>query len=132
MFLLKAGFLVCRLAHCGVQEREFETVAAWKKHVALARSHLEDGANNSAQKRALRWRFEADPAAETRKRRLVGQSDEEYRPHSGAWLGFSSLPAFIPFLLSCMAPQNKMTRKIRIYLHMNLYIFNVYTSRKFI
>uniref|UniRef100_A0A0M3HM50 CENP-V/GFA domain-containing protein n=1 Tax=Ascaris lumbricoides TaxID=6252 RepID=A0A0M3HM50_ASCLU len=42
MFLLKAGFLVCRLAHCGVQEREFETVAAWKKHVALARSHLKD------------------------------------------------------------------------------------------
>uniref|UniRef100_A0A0M3HF93 F-box domain-containing protein n=1 Tax=Ascaris lumbricoides TaxID=6252 RepID=A0A0M3HF93_ASCLU len=36
-------FLVCRLAHCGVSEREFETVAAWKKHVALARSHLGDG-----------------------------------------------------------------------------------------
>uniref|UniRef100_A0A0M3HW55 Zf-3CxxC domain-containing protein n=1 Tax=Ascaris lumbricoides TaxID=6252 RepID=A0A0M3HW55_ASCLU len=35
-------FLVCRLAHCRVSEREFETVAAWKKHVALARTHLED------------------------------------------------------------------------------------------
>lgn len=36
-------FLVCRLPHCEVQDREFETVAAWRKHVALARSHLEDG-----------------------------------------------------------------------------------------
>uniref|UniRef100_A0A0M3I1S4 Mut7-C domain-containing protein n=1 Tax=Ascaris lumbricoides TaxID=6252 RepID=A0A0M3I1S4_ASCLU len=35
-------YFVCRLAHCDVPDREFETVAAWRKHVALARSHLED------------------------------------------------------------------------------------------
>uniref|UniRef100_A0A9J2PSD8 Uncharacterized protein n=1 Tax=Ascaris lumbricoides TaxID=6252 RepID=A0A9J2PSD8_ASCLU len=35
-------FFVCRLAHCDVAEKEFETVSAWRKHVALARSHLED------------------------------------------------------------------------------------------
>uniref|UniRef100_A0A0M3I3K4 DUF222 domain-containing protein n=1 Tax=Ascaris lumbricoides TaxID=6252 RepID=A0A0M3I3K4_ASCLU len=35
-------YFVCRLAHCGVSDREFETVAAWKRHVALARSHLDD------------------------------------------------------------------------------------------
>uniref|UniRef100_A0A9J2P0K1 Mut7-C RNAse domain-containing protein n=1 Tax=Ascaris lumbricoides TaxID=6252 RepID=A0A9J2P0K1_ASCLU len=33
---------VCRLPHCGVPDREFATVAAWKKHVALARTHLDD------------------------------------------------------------------------------------------
>uniref|UniRef100_A0A0M3I6C2 DUF222 domain-containing protein n=1 Tax=Ascaris lumbricoides TaxID=6252 RepID=A0A0M3I6C2_ASCLU len=35
-------FLVCRLADCGVSDREFETVGAWKKHVALARCHVQD------------------------------------------------------------------------------------------
>uniref|UniRef100_A0A0M3IEA5 Mut7-C domain-containing protein n=1 Tax=Ascaris lumbricoides TaxID=6252 RepID=A0A0M3IEA5_ASCLU len=35
-------YFVCRLTHCGVRDREFETVAAWKKHVALSKSHLED------------------------------------------------------------------------------------------
>lgn len=38
---------MCRLAHCDVPDREFETVAAWRKHVALARSHLEDGKRHS-------------------------------------------------------------------------------------
>uniref|UniRef100_A0A9J2P615 Uncharacterized protein n=1 Tax=Ascaris lumbricoides TaxID=6252 RepID=A0A9J2P615_ASCLU len=35
-------YFVCRLAHCGVSGREFETVADWKRHVALARSHIKD------------------------------------------------------------------------------------------
>uniref|UniRef100_A0A0M3HEV5 POPLD domain-containing protein n=1 Tax=Ascaris lumbricoides TaxID=6252 RepID=A0A0M3HEV5_ASCLU len=41
-YIVQNNKILCRLPHCEVQDREFETVAAWRKHVALARSHLED------------------------------------------------------------------------------------------
>uniref|UniRef100_A0A0M3HWV8 ANK_REP_REGION domain-containing protein n=1 Tax=Ascaris lumbricoides TaxID=6252 RepID=A0A0M3HWV8_ASCLU len=41
-YVIRNNKILCRLPHCGVAEREFATVAAWKKHVALARSHLDD------------------------------------------------------------------------------------------
>uniref|UniRef100_A0A0M3IGJ5 DUF4187 domain-containing protein n=1 Tax=Ascaris lumbricoides TaxID=6252 RepID=A0A0M3IGJ5_ASCLU len=41
-YIVRDNKILCRLAHCGVSDREFETVAAWRRHVALARSHLDD------------------------------------------------------------------------------------------
>uniref|UniRef100_A0A0M3I7L7 Mut7-C domain-containing protein n=1 Tax=Ascaris lumbricoides TaxID=6252 RepID=A0A0M3I7L7_ASCLU len=41
-YIVQNNKILCRLAHCGVRDREFETVAAWRKHVALSKSHLED------------------------------------------------------------------------------------------
>uniref|UniRef100_A0A0M3ICA9 C2H2-type domain-containing protein n=1 Tax=Ascaris lumbricoides TaxID=6252 RepID=A0A0M3ICA9_ASCLU len=41
-YVVRDNKIQCRLAHCGVPDRKFETVAAWRKHVALSKSHLED------------------------------------------------------------------------------------------
>uniref|UniRef100_A0A0M3IHI6 C2H2-type domain-containing protein n=1 Tax=Ascaris lumbricoides TaxID=6252 RepID=A0A0M3IHI6_ASCLU len=41
-YIVEDNKILCRLPHCGVSNRGFETVAAWKKHVALSKSHLED------------------------------------------------------------------------------------------
>uniref|UniRef100_A0A0M3ID19 C2H2-type domain-containing protein n=1 Tax=Ascaris lumbricoides TaxID=6252 RepID=A0A0M3ID19_ASCLU len=41
-YIVQDNKILCRLPHCGVSDRKFETVAAWKKHVALARCHIED------------------------------------------------------------------------------------------
>uniref|UniRef100_A0A914ZZ63 Uncharacterized protein n=1 Tax=Parascaris univalens TaxID=6257 RepID=A0A914ZZ63_PARUN len=41
-YIVQNNKILCRLAHCGVPNKQFETVAAWRKHVALSKSHLED------------------------------------------------------------------------------------------